>query len=297
MALALQNGPRDIATVLVFRIGQPVIRARRGAPRPDGAPGGAGTSDGTSGPPADAPGGPAGTVYSSGTAYGPGASYGPGGYRTGGPAAGAIPGQPAARPVAARPAAAGRPPGWSPEEDVRLVELSRADPEAFGALYDRYCDQIYRFVYRRLTNHESAEDVTAEVFFKALRAIDSYRPTAGPFSGWLYRIAANAVVDHARARRITASLDVTMDAADRAAPVEEQVINRVEADKVWAAIDGLTEAQRVAVTLRFGRDLPIADIANHMGRSEGAVKLLLNRGLAAVRAQLASVPGNQEGQP
>jgi RNA polymerase sigma-70 factor (ECF subfamily) len=154
-------------------------------------------------------------------------------------------------------------------------------------------------VYRRLSNHEAAEDVTAEVFFKALKAIDSYRPDAGPFSAWLYRIAANAVVDHARARRSTASLDVTIDTADRAAPVDEQVINRVEAAKVWEAVDGLTDAQRLAVTLRFGRDLPIAAIAEQMGRSEGAIKLLLNRGLAAVRAQLASgraQPRNQEDQ-
>lgn len=192
-----------------------------------------------------------------------------------------------------------RPAANDPAEDVRLVQLSKVDPEAFGALYDKYADLIYRFVYRRLSNHESAEDVTAEVFFKAIKAIDSYRPDAGPFSAWLYRIAANAVVDHARARRITASLDVTMDTADRGAPVDEQVINRVEAAKVWAAIDGLTEAQRLAVTLRFGRDLPIADIAEHMGRTEGAVKLLLNRGLAAVRAQLspgAGRSGRQEGQ-
>ncbi|HKT03209.1 MAG TPA: sigma-70 family RNA polymerase sigma factor [Rugosimonospora sp.] len=215
--------------------------------------------------------------------YGAGTTYGPG----------AQPAGPTSAARTPRPAAGAT---GTPEDDVRLVELSKVDPEAFGALYDRYCDQIYRFVYRRLTNHETAEDVTAEVFFKALKAIEQYRPTAGPFSAWLYRIAANAVVDHARARKATTSLDVTIDTPDRGAAVDEQVINRVEAAKVWAAVDGLTEAQRVAVTLRFGRDLPIADIAQHMGRSEGAIKLLLNRGLAAVRAQLATGPAKQEDQ-
>jgi RNA polymerase sigma-70 factor (ECF subfamily) len=238
VALALQNGARDVATIPLFRIGWPVIRGQRG-PRSQGPPGG--------------------TVYTSGAAY-----------------------ESAPGPV---------------DEDLRPVELSRVDPEAFGTLYDKYSDAIYRFVYRRLTNRESAEDVTAEVFFKALKAIDTFRPTAGPFAAWLYRIAANAVVDHARARRSTTPLDVTIDTADRAAPIDEQVINRVEAAKVWAAIDGLTDAQRVAVTLRFGRDLPIAAIAQQMGRSEGAVKLLLNRGLAAVRAQLAGGSGIQEDQP
>ena len=173
-------------------------------------------------------------------------------------------------------------------DDASLVEHSKADAEAFGALYDRYCDRIYRYVFRRLRNHEAAEDVTAEIFVKVLRAIDTYRPATAPFSTWLYRIAANAVVDYTRSRRITMSLDVTADAADLGAPVEEQVITRVEAARVWQAVDNLTDAQRTAVTLRFGSDLPIAAIAGHMGRTEGAVKLLLNRGLAAVRSQLAA---------
>jgi RNA polymerase sigma-70 factor, ECF subfamily len=173
-------------------------------------------------------------------------------------------------------------------DDASLAERSRVDAEAFGALYDRYCDRIYRYVQRRLRDHEAAEDVTAETFLKALRAIDTYRPATAPFSTWLYRIAANAVVDYARARRITMSLDVMVDAADLGAPVDELAVTRVEAARVWHAIDNLTAAQRTAVTLRFGRDLPIADIARQMGRTEGAVKLLLNRGLASVRSQLAA---------
>jgi RNA polymerase sigma-70 factor (ECF subfamily) len=181
-------------------------------------------------------------------------------------------------------------------DDAELVEQSRADAEAFGALYDRYCDRIYRYVYRRLSDHEAAEDVTAEIFLKALKAIDSYRPATAPFSAWLYRIAANAVIDHARAKRVTMSLDVAMDTADVAAPVDEQAINRAEAARVWEAIDQLSEAQRTAVTLRYRRDLPIADIAGQMGRSEGAVKLLLNRGLAAVRVQLDTPAGGLEDQ-
>jgi RNA polymerase sigma-70 factor, ECF subfamily len=192
------------------------------------------------------------------------------------------------------PADTGRPPDsfGTPDpvlDDASLVERSRVDANAFGALYDRYCDRIYRYVFRRLRNHEAAEDVTAEIFLKVLRAIDTYRSATAPFSTWLYRIAANAVVDHLRGRRITMSLDVTADAADLGAPVDELAITRVEAARVWQAVDNLTDAQRTAVTLRFGSDLPIADIAGQMGRTEGAVKLLLNRGLAAVRTQLAAI--------
>jgi RNA polymerase sigma-70 factor, ECF subfamily len=179
-------------------------------------------------------------------------------------------------------------------DDASLVERSRTDPESFGILYDRYCEQIYRYVHRRLSDRESAEDVTAEVFFKALKALDSYRPATAPFSAWLYRIAANAVVDHLRARRVTVTLDVAADPADRADPVDQQAVNRVEAARVWEAVDRLTEAQRAAVVLRLGHDLPIAAIAARLDRSEGAVKLLLNRGLAAVREQLGDPAGDEE---
>jgi RNA polymerase sigma-70 factor (ECF subfamily) len=181
-----------------------------------------------------------------------------------------------------------------PPDDATLAAQARADAEAFGLLYDRYCEQIYRFVHRRLGSHEAAEDVTAEVFIKALRAIDSYMAEKAPFSSWLYRIATNAVIDHTRARRMTTSLDVAIETADPNPPVEEQAINLVDAAAIWKAVDALTVSQRNAVLLRFDQDLPIAVIAERMGRSEGAVKLLLNRGLAAVRAQLKPVAGQED---
>ena len=173
-----------------------------------------------------------------------------------------------------------------PPSDAELATRSATDPEAFGLLYDRYCDKIHRFVYARLRDRPTAEDVTAEVFFKALRAIGSYNPASGPFSPWLYRIASNAVIDHVRARRPTVSLEPEMDSTDPARPVEQQAIDRVEVARVWRAVEELSEAQRTAVVLRLEGDLPIAEIAGRMNRSEGAVKLLLHRGLNALRDRL-----------
>jgi RNA polymerase sigma-70 factor (ECF subfamily) len=173
--------------------------------------------------------------------------------------------------------------------DAELAQLSRYDAEAFGMLYDRYADQVFRVVYHRLGDRQDAEDVTAEVFVKALRAIDAYRPSRAPFWGWLHRIAANAVVDHVRARKATVSLDSVADAPDGTLGVEQQVIRRLEADRAWQAVADLCPAQRTAVTLRLGRDLPIADIAGRMDRTEGAVKLLLNRGLTTLRQRLVEV--------
>jgi RNA polymerase sigma-70 factor (ECF subfamily) len=188
--------------------------------------------------------------------------------------------------LADRGAAASRRRPSPDASDAELAELSRYDAEAFGMLYDRYADQVFRVVYHRLNDRSDAEDVTAEVFVKALRAIDAYRPSRAPFWGWLHRIAANAVVDHVRARKATVSLDAVADAPDSTVGVEQQVIRRLEADRAWRAVADLCPAQRTAVTLRLGRDLPIADIAGRMDRTEGAVKLLLNRGLTTLRNRL-----------
>ncbi|MBO0682319.1 MAG: sigma-70 family RNA polymerase sigma factor [Candidatus Dormibacteraeota bacterium] len=171
-------------------------------------------------------------------------------------------------------------------DDVDLAQRARTDPDAFGELYDRYVSDIYRFVYSRLHNREAAEDVTSEVFFKALRAIDRYRPTGRPFRGWLYRIAANAVTDHLRARRPAVDLDSVGHEAQGGQAVDEEVVNRTEVARVWEAVDQLNEAQRTAIVLKLGQDMHTADIAACMGRSEGAVKLLIHRGLTVVRNRL-----------
>ena len=180
--------------------------------------------------------------------------------------------------------------------EAAILRRIHDDPEAFGELYDLYCDRIYEYVYRRLRDRPAAEDVTAEVFIKAMRAIDGFRPDGPPIGAWLYRIASNTVIDHVRARRATVSLEVSPDSVDPARPVEEQAIARVEADRVWQAVDALTGAQQTAVRLRFGDDLPLAAIATRMGRTEGAVKLLLHRALAAMRAHLDVTDAAEEGR-
>jgi RNA polymerase sigma-70 factor, ECF subfamily len=89
---------------------------------------------------------------------------------------------------------------WDRLDDA-VVAVSAADnPEAFGVLYDRYCDHVYRAAYRRLQDRREAEDATAQTFFTALRSIGTYRPQAGPFPAWLHQIAVTTITDHLRAR-------------------------------------------------------------------------------------------------
>jgi RNA polymerase sigma-70 factor (ECF subfamily) len=168
----------------------------------------------------------------------------------------------------------------------QLVERAKGDADAFGELYDHYFGQIYRFVYSRLRDQDAAEDVTSEVFFKALRAISRYKPSGHPFSAWLYQISVNAIADHYRAKRPVSNLDDAIGVADPQQPVDEQVAQKVEAARVWAAIDTLPEHQRTAMTLKLGEDLKLADIGVVMGKSEGAIKLLIHRGMIGLRARL-----------
>ncbi|HET9051628.1 MAG TPA: sigma-70 family RNA polymerase sigma factor [Candidatus Dormibacteraeota bacterium] len=168
-----------------------------------------------------------------------------------------------------------------------LVERAKLDPEAFGELYDHYVGQIYRFVYSRLRSQDAAEDVTSEVFLKALRAIHRYRPSGHPFSAWLYQISVNAIADHYRARRPEDDIDDAVGVSAPGRPLEEEVAQRDEAHRIWAAIESLPMAQRTALTLKLGEDLKLAQIGEIMGKSEGAIKLLVHRGMIALRRQLA----------
>jgi len=175
-----------------------------------------------------------------------------------------------------------------------LVERAKKDADAFGELYDHYFGQIYRFVYSRLRDQSAAEDVTSEVFFKALRAIGRYKPSGHPLSAWLYQISVNAINDHYRSKRPTSSLDGAIAVADPARAVVDRVVDQVEAARVWAAIDDLPPQQRTAMTLKLGEDMKLAQIGTIMGKSEGAVKLLIHRGMIGVRQRLGIVAAVEE---
>ena len=173
------------------------------------------------------------------------------------------------------------------EEEPALVDRAKSDPEAFGVLYERFCERIYAFAYARLNNRTDAEDATSEVFLKALRGIAGYRRTEQPFRAWLYRIVANVVVDRHRRRGPTASLEDAPNSAIESADIAETIVQRARLRSVWAAVDALPRQQRMAITLRFSADLSNNTIAGVMGKSTPAIKQLLHRGVHALRAKLA----------
>jgi RNA polymerase sigma-70 factor (ECF subfamily) len=195
-------------------------------------------------------------------------------------------------PVGRGPAGGGSGADVDPEQDriAGLVTLAQqGDAEAFGLVYDRYVDQIFRYLYYRVGSHALAEDLTSETFLRALRRIDSFTYTGKDIGAWFTTIARNLVTDHVKSSRF--KLEVTtadMLDADRADDgIEQEVLDRLQNAALLDAVRQLKPEQQECVVLRFLQGLNIAETSEVMGRSEGAVKQLQ---LRAVRALSKLLP-------
>lgn len=169
----------------------------------------------------------------------------------------------------------------------RLVDEARsADAWAFGQLFDHYHLPIYRYVVSRVHSPADAEDLTQLVFVKALEALPRYEARGIPFGGWLFRLARNTIIDHARTRHDHAELDAAADrAADEAGP-DEVTLLRQDLDAVARALAQLTPDQREAIELRFFAGLSAREAAEAMGKQEGTIRGLQFRAIAAMRRSL-----------
>jgi RNA polymerase sigma-70 factor (ECF subfamily) len=169
----------------------------------------------------------------------------------------------------------------------RLVAEARGgDPKAFGRLFDEFHEPVYRFIASRVNRPSDAEDLTQLVFVKALEALPRYEQRGIPFGGWLFRLARNTIIDHARTRHDHAELDAAADrAADEAGP-DEVTLLRQDLDAVARALNELTDDQREAIELRFFAGLSAREAAEAMGKQEGTVRGLQFRAIAALRRSL-----------
>jgi RNA polymerase sigma-70 factor, ECF subfamily len=166
------------------------------------------------------------------------------------------------------------------------VERAKTDPAAFAQLYDRYLNQIYRFVRARVRDDGIAEDITAEVFLSALRHIGSYQDQGRPFSCWLYRIAVNAVASHYRKTRSPVSLDDQLDLVSPVLDPLDEVVDRERLRTVWQAVDRLPAQQRAAMILKFSEDMTMEEVGAALGKSQAAAKLLIYRAMQRLRREL-----------
>jgi RNA polymerase sigma-70 factor (ECF subfamily) len=165
---------------------------------------------------------------------------------------------------------------------IALVELARkGDAEAFGQLYDHYNASVYRFLYYRVGSVQLAEDLTSETFFRALRSMSSFRWQGKDFGAWLMTIARNLTTDHFKAGRTRlesttedmTSLDTTTDGPENA------VLASLTNEALLSALSELPTEQRECLVMRFLQGLSIAETAEVLERSAGAVKQLQLRGV------------------
>ena len=170
-----------------------------------------------------------------------------------------------------------------------LVEAAKADPSRFAALYEAHFERIYAFVVNRVRDRSVAEDLTAEVFRHALAAIGGFEWRGVPFSAWLYRIAANEIADHAsKAARERGSITPGEPIAEPIRDETERIEHRAS---LFRLVDGLPVDQRRVIVMRFAEERSIREVAESLGRSEGAVKQLQWRALETLRSRMRTSHG------
>lgn len=172
----------------------------------------------------------------------------------------------------------------SEQELTELIELAATlDREAFGTVYQIYAPRIHRYINYQIGDQVAAEDLTNQVFLRAMQAIGRYEHRSVPeFNAWLYRIARNVVVDNWRARRETVPLEEDM-VGEPSETLDAHFEGLAKREELREVMQELTDDQREVLTLRFALGLSHAEAARLMDRNEPAVRALQFRAIAALR--------------
>jgi RNA polymerase sigma-70 factor (ECF subfamily) len=180
-----------------------------------------------------------------------------------------------------------RKPAPQTADERLLVEAAQGDPAKFDALYELNFERVYAFVAGRVRDRATAEDVTSEVFHKALANLPRYEWRGIPFAAWLLRIAANAIADQFKrtAREFPSPDDPPEAASDRDLQACELQAIEYHA-RLFRLVEQLPEVQRQVVYERFVEQRSIQEIAKRLGKSSGAIKQLQLRAVQNLRAQM-----------
>jgi len=181
-------------------------------------------------------------------------------------------------------------PDWEEVEEPRFLRAAQdGNAEAFGELYTRYAEGIFRFLFVHLDNQLDAEDLTGEVFYRAWKALPRYQSQGVPFAAFLFRIARNALIDYYRKSKRAKHL-VSLEEAGESLGITgtffREGSEKVERRELVSALGSLKEEYRMVISLRFFSGLSPEETAKVMNRSVGAIRVLQFRALAAVRSKL-----------
>jgi len=189
--------------------------------------------------------------------------------------------------------AVGKPASMGAADGARerlLVEAAQRDPARFADLYVINFELVYAYLSRRVRDRATAEDLTSEVFKKALESLPRFTWRGAPFAAWLLRIASNMVAD--RFKHTSRTVDIT-DLEDAAESAQVSLEEAEQRARLFRLVDQLPADQGRVVRLRFAEEKSIREIAQELGRTEGAVKQLQFRALQTLRTQFDDKPGDQ----
>ena len=175
-----------------------------------------------------------------------------------------------------------------------LIEAAQKDPARFAELYENNFDRVYAFIARRVRDRNETEDLTSEVFHHALAGLTRFEWRGVPFVAWLYKIASNAIIDRAKRAAKDQQSQVILGLPEDINPrgIEDEIEQRA---RLFQLVERLPVDQRRVIAMRFAEGKSIREIANELGRSEGAVKQLQFRALQNLRAQLSDESGDTNG--
>lgn len=180
------------------------------------------------------------------------------------------------------------PEGAAPDPEAALVERARSDEKAFRELYQRCAGGLYRYAYYRTGNRQDAEDIVAQTFLRVWRGLPGYRNVGIPFSHWLYRIASNVVTGRSPKREEpVAEIGDIGDGGSRSATGSAADLVAEKLD-LAAGLRALPDQQQQVLALRYVVDLPVAEVARIMQRSENAVKQLAFRALGNLKRRMSA---------
>ena len=164
-----------------------------------------------------------------------------------------------------------------------IRRAKQRDEAAWEEIYERHKQGIYRYIYCRVSDVHLAEDLMQEVFLKAVAAVDSFDFRGISLSAWLYRIARNLVIDHYRCRseqrELTLDESLVASEQDISATIEQKLARQ----QLWRALGRLTDLQRDVIILKFIEGFSNSEVAQILGKPEGAIKSLQHRALARLR--------------
>ena len=171
------------------------------------------------------------------------------------------------------------------EIENQLIEEAKVSPEKFAVIYDRYVEQIYRYVYRRVGEQAVAEDLVSQTFYDALSHLKSYKFIGFPFSSWLYKIAHNNVLRWYRSNSRQSRVDIEeiSELADVASDLEQDIDAHTEQLSLKEAMDKLEYEEREIIRLKYFEEISNIEIGHIMGISANNVGVKLYRALKKLK--------------